>query len=470
MNRLRFAIVFSVLMFAAGDVALAEDKFQTDALMVVGDRRITADQWGLDRIGLDMALRRQLTSDESRSRILVAVIDSGVDDGHPDFRKDTLWLNSDELLNGIDDDGKGYVDDRYGWDFIDNDNNPWDELGHGTHVAGIIAAATGNGIGISGVDDKAVIMPLRALNLMGRGYSSRVAAAIYYATDNGAAIINLSMAVQAMSPQGQRAVSYAVTKGVLVVAAAGNEGSNADEYTPGSLAGVLTVAAADRDGDRAAFSNFGASVDLTAPGVDIVSLRALNTDFASQLTGQTSTPSPMVGPRSDYYRASGTSFAAPFVSGTAALLKSRNVDLDGAALARILMNSAVDIGTPGIDNNTGFGMLQVPAALAADPAAFIECRIRRVQVVMEGAEPFIEVLGTAAADALQVAELSVGEGDSTTRFGRPVFVIEESRSAGVLGRFSARAVAGAPQWTLRLWVQRRGGYARECRFQLNLGG
>ncbi len=474
MNGPRHGIPSRVLLLVCLGIALLAspamaEEYQDDVLMALGEKRVLADLWGLDAIGLDASFRKSLTEDGNRDRVVVAVIDSGVDDGHPDIADDSLWVNEQEPLNGRDDDGNGYVDDRYGWDFIDNDNNPWDELGHGTHVAGIIAAATGNGIGIAGVDSRAIIMPLRALNLGGRGYGSQVGAAIIYAANQGATIINLSMAIEELSPQEQRAIGYAREQGALVVAAAGNDGKSTAGYTPASIPGVLTVAATGRDHQRAPFSNFGSAVDISAPGVDIVSLRALRTNFAGLLSTNAVESSPFVGPKSSYYRASGTSFAAPFVSGAAALLKSRNKTLSATQLSRMLKNSARDIDAVGIDANTGYGLLDVKAALAADPEAYVLCQINGVSVVTQDSEPYIAVNGSTASDRLRSAELVLGEGNSPTQFSSPLFEIRTNTQNAELGRFNAQVLRSATQWTLQVNVKRKGGMERSCRYELSLG-
>ena len=135
------------------------------------------------------------------------MIDSGVQLNHPDL-VDSIWENTDEILgDGIDNDGNGYVDDRFGWDFIGNDNNPTDSNSHGTHVAGIIAAAN-NGSGATGVAPDAQIMPIRVLGQSGAGSNRAVASGIYYAVDNGADIINLSLG-GSFSSQIRTALQYA---------------------------------------------------------------------------------------------------------------------------------------------------------------------------------------------------------------------------------------------------------------------
>ena len=208
----------------------------------------------------------------------VAIVDSGINFNHEDLSA-TRWINSGEIAgNGIDDDSNGYIDDVSGWDFSDNDNNPSDLLGHGTHVAGILAAGGNNAKGTSGICWNAKLVSLRVLNEEGIGYTSDMISAINYANALGIKIMNMSLTIY----EGQdndllyNALQNTGTGGAIIVAAAGNDGSNND--TSGvfpasySLANIISVGAADQSGNPADFSNFGSvSVDIFAPGVNIQS-------------------------------------------------------------------------------------------------------------------------------------------------------------------------------------------------------
>ncbi len=211
------------------------------------------------------------------NQVVIAVIDGGVAYDHPDLR-DNIWVNTDETLDGLDNDGNGYVDDVRGWDFASNDNDPWDPGGHGTHVAGTIAASGDNGIGITGVCWRARIMPVRFITAAGSGLESDAIAAIDYAVANGAQIINASWggpdSVQAL----KEAIADARDAGVLFVAAAGNSnpGVNNDvsPHYPASfdLDNIIAVAASDPRDFLASFSHYGVtSVDIAAPGVSVLS-------------------------------------------------------------------------------------------------------------------------------------------------------------------------------------------------------
>jgi subtilisin family serine protease len=242
--------------------------------------------------------------------VTVAVIDSGVDLTHADLAGNT-WTNPGEYgsgreSNGLDDDLNGRVDDWRGWDFVAGDNNPADENGHGTHVAGTIAARRGNGIGVAGVADGSRLMALRVLNAQGSGSVANVILAYAYAALEGADVVNLSLG----SSVSSRAESDAIAAfpGMLFVAAAGNGGDDGvgddndlDPEYPCAylLSNVVCVAASDNRDRLAPFSNYGdLAVDLAAPGVDIVS----------------------TVPGGGYGWASGTSMATPHVAGAAALL------------------------------------------------------------------------------------------------------------------------------------------------------
>jgi thermitase len=242
--------------------------------------------------------------------VTVAVIDSGVDLAHPDLAANA-WRNPGESgsgreTNGLDDDHNGRVDDWRGWDFVTGDNSPADENGHGTHVAGTIAAQRDNGTGVAGVADGSRLMALRVLNAQGTGSVAGVILAYSYAAQAGAKVVNLSLGSSASSRAESDAI--AALPEILFIAAAGNGGDDGvgddndvdSEYPCAyTLPNVVCVGATDNRDRLAPFSNYGdLAVDLAAPGVDI----------ASTLPGNR------------YGWSSGTSMATPHVSGAAALL------------------------------------------------------------------------------------------------------------------------------------------------------
>jgi subtilisin family serine protease len=428
-------------------------------------RQPYADQWALARIGWTTAL----TEAGALAPVTVAVIDTGLDYYHPDIARERLHANDREILNGHDDDGNGYVDDLMGWNFVDGNGNPWDQSGHGTHVTGIFAAATGNGEGIAGIAPHARILPLKVLNFIGRGPSSRVAEAIYYAVGQGARVVNLSLGGELPSKTVMRAVDYAGRNGVLVVAAAGNGGKEVAVPRFLDLPHVITVGASDTDNRRAAFSNFGPAIDVVAPGMDILSLRARRTDVALVAGVENYRPGQnFVGPGAHYYRVNGTSFAAPFVTGAAALILGRQPGLDAPAVKRMIVQSARDIGAPGVDHETGYGLLDVQAALKADPRRFIEARLTDIGVEQRGDKLVVSVKGSARADRFKQAWIEVGQGAEPSRWKRVSKTLAAPVNLGVIDTLPAEAFDAAGRWTLRLIVEHHDGQRREARRALDI--
>ena len=254
---------------------------------------------------------------------VVAVIDTGADLTHPDLR-DNLWRNTREIPgNGIDDDGNGFVDDVNGADFVNRDGDPSDDNGHGTHVAGILAARGGNRVGVTGVAQRARLMVLKALGADAVGSAETMAEAVRYAVANGAKIINMSVSGPGRSQAFEEAVQAASDAGVLMTVAAGNNGHDLDvtpEYPASFPAShVIAVAATGRTGKLIGISNRGVgTVDIAAPGQGIVS----------------------TAKGGDYEIRTGTSMASPHVAGALVLLASARPDLGPDALQSALLGSA----------------------------------------------------------------------------------------------------------------------------------
>ncbi len=297
-----------------------------------------AEQWPLQGdapMGIDTAWRQTTGAD-----VTVAIIDSGIDLGHPDLAPN-LWTNPGEVPgNGVDDDGNGYVDDVHGYDFVEGDGNPQDANGHGTHVAGIVGARGGNGIGGAGVAWQARLMAVRVLDDQARGTTAAVADGIRYAVDNGARIVNLSLAGPTPTPDLEDAVRYAQAHGVLIVVAVGNDGAdltNAPTY-PAAYGedNVLGVAATTRDGGLSGVSDYGPGADVAAPGEQILS----------------------TGLGGGYEWRTGTSMAAPEVAGALVLLAAARPDLDGNGLRDALLAGVRHTGLP-----VAAGALDIGAAL-----------------------------------------------------------------------------------------------------------
>ena len=429
------------------------------------------DQWALNRVGFDSSMESawRLAGD-NLSAVIVAVIDTGVDWNHSDISWDTIWHNPGEIPdNGKDDDQNGYIDDVIGWDFFAASNKPWDHDGHGTFVTGIIAADTNNGTGIAGINPHARIMVLKALNTFGHSRASYLAEALVYAADNGARLVNLSVGGKGLTPLEREAVEYATSKGVLIVVAAGNEAVRTEDFGIAGLPQVLTVATTGLTDQREIFSNWGASVDLAAPGMDILSLRARRTDFMAGIPEIEYQPgAAYVGPDKRYYRASGTSFSAPIVTGIASALLAKNPALNNAQIHRILTQSARDIETPGVDQYTGYGLVDARAALRADPEFFVITSIANVSIVQVTSGQAVEVQGSALADRFASAALYLGAGDEPQQWRPVASVLNEPVQNGVLGQIPADAFAGSPVWTLRVVTTHRNGQSREARYRIDL--
>ena len=318
---------------AARDAARAALRRDRRVLDVEPNLRRTAslepnDPW-LAKGGTQVALRMlrapqawSLTTGSSTVRI--AVLDTGVDPTHPDL--------AGKLLPGRD--------------VVYGDGDPRDENGHGTLVTGIAAAATGNGRGMAGLGWNTRVIPVQVLGPDGSGLDSDVAAGITWAADAGADVINISFGGPGDSQALRDAVTYAMGKGALVVAAAGNEGLREPEY-PAAIPDVLAVGASQISGDVAWFSTHGPWIDLVAPGVEVMGAW------------------PVADGPIPYATASGTSVAAPLASATAALVAAQHPDWTPAALAARLRDTATDRGPPGIDPFYGAGGLDTAAAVGA---------------------------------------------------------------------------------------------------------
>lgn len=430
------------------------------------------DQWAIKRVGFtnDSDSAWELTG-AAASPVIVAVIDTGLDWNHLDFAHDNLWRNSKEIANNQrDDDGNGYVDDVIGWNFLSKTNSPWDYDGHGTTVAGIIAATQDNGIGIAGINPHARIMVLKALNEFGNTRASFVAEAIVYAVDNGARIINLSVGGPQVTRVEQAAVEYALAKGVLIVSAAGNEGESLSEYGINSIPGVLTVAATGRDDQRTVFSNWGSQVDIAAPGIDVLSLRARRTDTMRDIPDvQYENGANYVGDDKRYYRVSGTSFAAPIVTGIASLVVSGNADITLDELRRVLVHSATDTDIPGKDQFSGYGIVNAKAALNADPAFFIDALITGASVVTADGKAALQVTGSADALHFRRAWLEIGAGKQPNNWKRVIADIGSAVRDDVIGTIDATQFGGNTLWMIKLVTEDHSGQRREFWFQLTLG-
>ncbi len=333
------------------------------------------EQWYLRKVTAPDAWDRSVGSAD----VVVAILDTGVDVSHPDLR-DNIWQNPREIEDGRDNDGNGLVDDLHGWNFYDGNAEvaPVFEsftatgINHGTLIAGEIGAIGGNGQGIAGVNWRVSLMPIRVLSSSGIGDIVHVVDGINYAIRNGADVISLSFSGLNRSAILDDAIRRANEAGILVVAAAGNDGNGnggtdldrtplypACSDGPNGENWVLGVAATDEEDRKAQFSDFGRRcVDISAPGVRIFSTLVARADqpgFGQAYGG--------------YY--SGTSLAAPLVAGAAALLKSYSPGLTLPALRDLLLASAdgIDPANPAYAGKLGRGRLNIARALTLAPTS-----------------------------------------------------------------------------------------------------
>ena len=329
------------------NVAIVTPDFELTTQSIPNDPSF-GSLWGLSNNGSQGGLLNADINIEpawalgTATSIVTAVIDTGVDYTHPDLASN-IWTNTDEVAgNGIDDDGNGFVDDVRGWDFVNNDSDPMDDNGHGTHVAGPIGAVGNNGVGVTGVAWTASIMPLKFLDQSGSGSLSDAIKAIQYARVNGAKIINASWGGGGFSSALQSAISQFITSGGLFVAAAGNETTNnyVTPSYPANYQGVISVGASTRTDTRASFSNYGTSVDVFAPGQSILSTL----------------------PGNRYGSLSGTSMATPQVAGALALLWGQNPTLSATTISQALINSTDNVLRA---SNSTHGRINVGAAATA---------------------------------------------------------------------------------------------------------
>lgn len=321
--------------------------------------------WGLANIGffnLFTPLVQPINSTVKpcSKKIVVAIIDTGIDYTHLEVR-DNLWINkgetgslknnsltcSDKSCNGIDDDGNGFIDDVIGWDFVHEVPLPYDTHGHGTHIAGIIAGSSANGIGSSGVCPTASIMALKYYDNSGIGYNNlqNTVRAIHYAVNNGANIINYSGGGSDPSLAERIAIEDAQQHGVLFIAAAGNDGHNNDlqPYYPASygIDNIISVASITKNDQLLPSSNFGHTVNVGAPGLSIL----------SSLPGE------------KFGTMSGTSQATAFVTGTAALIASQlEGPFDYKKVKRLILEGAKPLKGNESFKILSSGLLYVPGS------------------------------------------------------------------------------------------------------------
>lgn len=304
-----------------------------------------SSQWHLTKINAQGAWNYFSTG----STVVVAVVDDAVKRDHPDLAPN-LWVNPGEIPgNGIDDDGNGYIDDVNGYDIGSGDNNPnppTTAYEHGTHVSGIISAASNNGIGISSIGFSCKLMCVKATNqptTISSGYQG-----VTYAAANGANVINMSWGGPGGGTTGQNVINYAISKGSILVAASGNDNVQTLFY-PAAYTGVVSVSATNSADKKASFSNYGTWIKISAPGENILSTTIDNS----------------------YGYMSGTSMASPLVAGLLGLMKSLNPTMPNSAIINCLYSTAqnIDSQNPSYIGKLGAGRINASAAMACVAAS-----------------------------------------------------------------------------------------------------
>lgn len=385
-------------------------------------------QWGLYNDGYNNGYGGTFRADIHASEawdittgsasVVIANIDTGVDYTHPDLA-DKIWINPGETPgNGIDDDHNGFIDDWRGWNFVSNNNDPMDDhdITHGTFTAAISAAASNNNEGVTGVSWGSPILPCKVIAANGQGLESDAAAAVVYAVNLGVKVINMSLSGED-TPALHDAIDYAWDHGSICIVASGNEGTNVPSY-PASYPKAMAVGGSNENDQRwvqdpflgGGGSNYGSYISVVAPGDSITS----------------------AGPEHDYQCQSGTSAAAPFVSGVAALLWSVHPTWSNAQIKFQIEHTSDDAGAIGYDIETGWGRVNAYRALTETISD--TQRISSVKWAVSGTTVVLrqKVLTTSSSELP----------------GRPsvpqsrLYVQDEDRSSGILLAFNGTPPAG----------------------------
>ncbi|AFH49286.1 Subtilisin-like serine protease [Ignavibacterium album JCM 16511] len=369
---------------------------------------LVSQQWALEKIKAFDAWNITQGVDS----VLLAIIDTGIDYNHPDLMN-KIYLNAgetgfdsfgnDKRFNGIDDDGNGFIDDFHGWDFTDRvgfpfdstggdylnwDNDPFDDQGHGTFIAGIAAAETNNFIGIAGTAPNIKLLNLRAFDPGGYGEEDDVAAAILYAIKMNAKVINMSFGDNSFSLVLRDVIQYAYSQNLVLIASAGNSGSNLPHY-PSGYSEVISVGNSTPDDFVAGSSNWGSTIDLVAPGTGILTT-SKNSGYAS---------------------INGTSASAPFVSATAALILSLQ-NFSNEEIKQILKSTTDDIGESGWDLRSGAGRLNTEKALRVLAPSIVKFHNPKMDYATSGNS--VEIIATVLSAYFQSYKLDIGVGLNPT--------------------------------------------------------
>jgi subtilisin family serine protease len=449
------------LLAADPQVEYAQPDYSRRVTVIPNDPFFTTtDLWGLYKVNAPTAW-----DTATGAGVVVAVIDSGVVITHPDLQAN-IYIDPNEIAgNGLDDDSNGYIDDTTGWDFFENDNRPNDAHGHGTHVAGTIAAVGNNQRGVVGLAYNSKIMPLRGLGPDGSGWDSGLSQAIVYAALNGADVINNSWGGPGRSALTTDAINLAHSLGVIVVSAAGNDNQESCTFSPANVEKGITVAATDLNDNKTYYSNYGVKIDVAAPGGSgqAASNGILSTvPPTSYLETILGVPT-QLGPSGEKYMAiSGTSMASPHVAALAALLLQRNPTWNNEEIRQAIRTTAVDLGATGFDAISGFGRINAAAALALTA--------RPLMALVN--EPYncsqlsgiVEIKGTAAGVGFASYALQIGSGATPSSF-QTLFSSTTPVTDGLLGLWNSADLPDGVH-VLRLVVTKSNGQSYEDRNQI----
>jgi subtilisin family serine protease len=425
-----------------------------------------ADQWDIKKTRVPLAW------DSARGAgVVVAVVDTGLDLTHPDIAGN-VWTNTGEVPgNGVDDDSNGYVDDVNGWNTYFGSNEIFDQPGHGSHVAGTIAAQDNNGLGTVGVAPDAKIMPVQAFSAREVADVFTLSQGLVYATRNGADVINNSWSMCSDScpsaPLVEDAVRAAHAAGAVVVFAAGNAAKDVRNFAPQNMPEVVVVAATTPNDTRASFSNFGV-LDIAAPGsgdpndpgiyegkYGILSLRSAG----CVETNAACSPELIVGDR--YARMGGTSMAAPQVSGAAALILSLHPEYSQEQVRQVLRRTSVDVGTSGYDSDFGHGRLDT-GTFATEPTP-LEALIQMPQVINTN---LVTINGRANGSQFSQYVLEYGVGGSPTTWTNLVTSTTPVTSGSIY--FWKPTALPDGEYTFRLKATKTNGAGYEDRHRFTL--
>lgn len=392
------------------------------------------DMWGMHQINSQSAWDRTSGSAD----VIIASVDTGVDRTHEDL-KSNIWINSDENQNnGVDDDGNGYIDDYYGWDWYNNDSDPMDDHGHGSLTSSVASAVGNNSIGVVGLAFSSKIMPLKFMGQDGKGTVSAAAAALTYAADNGAKITTNSWSCYCSSLVLTEAAAYGHSKNLVMVVSAGNSNMDALDFSPACEDYAITVGASDVDDVKAQFSNWGSKLDVVAPGIDILSVKSSTNTICSQTN--------VVGEK--YCRGSGTSLSAPHVAGLAALLLSKDSTLLNEQVRQIIRSTSVDLGAPGKDIEYGFGRIDAASAVNFARTKPVGPYISNPRSKSAISNSSVTIIGSVSGPSFQSYKLEIGLGRNPDVWS----LITESSSAVVNGALASIDSRNYPNgsYTIRL--------------------